>query len=111
MIDIQISNMEKATLVEVSGRIDSSNADQLGSALTGTVSNGQTQIVLDLSAVEYMSSAGLREIVSVYRKLEAASGDLRIAQPSVRVMDVLEMSGLDTMLQIYPTQVDALGSD
>ena len=110
MIDINVSDREGATLVEVSGRIDSMNANQLGEALSNEIDGGRIRLVLDLSAVDYMSSAGLREIVASLKKVKRATGDLRIAQPSERVREVLEMAGLDTIFQIFPTQGEALGS-
>ena len=110
MVDFRVSELEQVTLIEVSGRIDSMNANELGEALSGEIERGSRQIVLDLSKVSYMSSAGLRELVAAYHKLQDVSGDLRLAQPSSRVQDVLEMSGLDTIFQIFPTQVDAVGS-
>jgi len=110
MVDFRVSELEQVTLIEVSGRIDSMNANELGEALSGEIERGSRQIVLDLSNVSYMSSAGLRELVAAYNKLQNVSGDLRLAQPSSRVQDVLEMSGLDTIFQIFPTQVEAVGS-
>lgn len=110
MIDINVSGKEHVTLVEVSGRVDSMNASQLGEALANEVESGNTQLVLDLSKVDYMSSAGLRELVASLKKVKRASGDLRIAQPSERVREVLEMAGLDTIFHIYPTQLDAISS-
>jgi anti-sigma B factor antagonist len=110
MIDINVSERDGATLVEVSGRIDSMNANQLGEALSNEIDGGRIRLVLDLSGVDYMSSAGLREIVASLKKVKRATGDLRIAQPSERVREVLEMAGLDTIFQIFPTQGEALGS-
>ena len=110
MLDFHISEVEQVTLIEVSGRIDSMNANELGETLSAEIEGGSRQVVLDLSQVSYMSSAGLRELVAAYRKLQDISGDLRLAQPSSRVQDVLEMSGLDTIFHIYATQVDAVGS-
>jgi anti-sigma B factor antagonist len=110
MIDITVSGQEHVTLVEVRGRVDSMNADQLGDRLSKAIDGGQTHIVLDLSGVDYMSSAGLREIVTALKKAKRLTGDVRIAQPSYRVREVLEMAGLDTILQIYPTQNEAIGS-
>jgi anti-sigma B factor antagonist len=110
MIEINVSDHNQVTLVEVSGRVDSMNANQFGSALISQIDDGNTHIVLDLSSVEYMSSAGLREIVTSLKKAKKAKGDLRLAQPSQRVREVLEMAGLDTIFHIYPTQADALGS-
>jgi anti-sigma B factor antagonist len=108
-MDINVSEHASVTLVEVSGRIDSMNANQLGEALSNTIDGGHLNMVLDLANVEYMSSAGLREIVSALKKVRG-KGDVRLAQPSHRVREVLEMAGLDTIFQIFPTQAGAVGS-
>ncbi|QPC81019.1 STAS domain-containing protein [Phototrophicus methaneseepsis] len=110
MVEINVSNQAQVTLVEVSGRVDSMTANQMGSALGSQISDGRVHLVLDLSAVDYMSSAGLREIVTALKSVKRASGDLRIAQPSDRVREVLEMSGLSTIFRIYATQADAVKS-
>lgn len=109
MMNINVSAHNNVTLVEVSGRIDSMNANQLGEALSTEIDNGHIHMVLDLANVEYMSSAGLREIVSALKKVRG-KGDVRIAQPSHRVREVLEMAGLDTIFQIFPTLAGAMGS-
>ena len=111
MIDINVQPMEdQVTLVEVSGRIDSMNANELGAALSDTIDGGHIRLVLDLRSVEYMSSAGLREIVTALKKVKRETGDMRLAQPSPRVREVLEMAGLDTIFRIFPTQGEAIGS-
>ncbi|MFN8451948.1 MAG: STAS domain-containing protein [Anaerolineae bacterium] len=110
MLDFRVTDQDHVTLLEVSGRIDSMNAEELGRALSDEMARGSKQIVLDLAKVSYMSSAGLRELVAAYRKLQEMSGDLRLAQPSSRVLDVLEMSGLDTIFQIFQTRMEAVGS-
>lgn len=109
-MDINVSEQSNVTLVEVSGRVDSMNANELGEALTGEIDGGKTHLVVDLSRVDYMSSAGLREIVAGLKRVKKASGDLRIAQPSDRVREVLEMAGLDTIFRIFSTQDEAVGS-
>lgn len=110
MIDIHTSDHNRVWLIEVSGRVDSMNANQLGDALSGAIETGSIQLVLDLQRVDYMSSAGLREIVTALKKLKRASGDLRLAQPSDRVREVLEMAGLDTIFRIFSTQSEAIQS-
>ncbi len=108
-MNIKVSERDHVTLVEASGRIDSMNAHELGEALIREIEGGHVHLVLDLASVDYMSSAGLREIVSALKKVRS-SGDLRLAQPSPRVQEVLEMAGLDTIFQIYPSQIEAVGS-
>ncbi|RMG89138.1 MAG: anti-sigma factor antagonist [Chloroflexi bacterium] len=110
MLNINVSKIDHVALIEVQGRIDSTTALEFGQALASAIDDGERNIVLDLANVDYMSSAGLREIVSALKKVKRASGDLRIAQPSTRVSEVLEMAGLDTILQIFPNQTDAVSS-
>jgi anti-sigma B factor antagonist len=110
MVEIDVTGQDEVTLVRVSGRVDSMNANEFGEAINTQIDDGHVMIVLDLSSVEYMSSAGLREIVTSLKKAKKAQGDLRLAQPSQRVREVLEMAGLDTIFRIYSTQDEALGS-
>jgi len=110
VMEINTSEMKRVFLFEVIGRVDSNNANELGSALDAAVDDGKTNLVLDLGSVEYMSSAGLREMVRVLKRVKRTGGDLRIASPSDRVREVLELAGLDSIFEIYPTQVEAVGS-
>lgn len=110
VMEINASEMKRVQLFEVSGRVDSTNASELGLAMDRAADEGRNHIVLDLGGVEYMSSAGLREMVRVLKRVKRSGGDLRIANPSERVREVLELAGLDTIFEIYPTQVEAVGS-
>lgn len=109
-MDITVSEMRRVTLIEVNGRIDSTNATKLGEALNEQIDAGRHQLVVDLAQVDYMSSAGLRELVAAVKKLRKISGDLRVASPSSRVREVLDLAGLDTIFQMFTTQVEAVGS-
>lgn len=108
-MNIQLSTQPNVAIIEVAGRIDSNNANQFGDALNGVIAQNHNQLVLDLAGVDYMSSAGLREIVAAAKKLQG-KGELRLAQPSDRVREVLEMTGLDSVFQIFPSQAEAVSS-
>ncbi|NDJ77853.1 MAG: STAS domain-containing protein [Chloroflexi bacterium] len=110
VMEINSSQMKRVQLFEVVGRVDSTNATELGQTMDRAVDDGRNNVVLDLGGVEYMSSAGLREMVRVLKRVKRGGGDLRIANPSERVQEVLELAGLDTIFEIYPTQVEAVGS-
>jgi anti-sigma B factor antagonist len=111
-MDVTIREFKNVDLVEVTGRVDSSTAPKLDQVLKGLVDKGRSRIVLDLKDVDYLSSAGLRAMISCLREVQKPifGGDLRIAQPSQRVMEVLELAGLDAVLKIYDDQVGAVGS-
>ncbi len=110
MMEISTSEHGSVAVIEVKGRVDSATAPQFGEALSTPMSGGFRHLVLDLQQVDYMSSAGLRELVNVYKRANKNAGDLRLVQPSERVQEILEIAGLDTVFQIFPTQMDAIGS-
>ncbi|MCL4249034.1 MAG: anti-sigma factor antagonist [Anaerolineae bacterium] len=99
-----------AWIVEISGRVDSTTASQLGDMLDEFEASGAQSLAIELASVEYMSSAGLRELVSGLKKLKASSKQLVLVAPSDRVKEVLELAGLDTIFDIYPNMAEALSS-
>ena len=109
-MEITITDMNRVTLFKIDGRIDSSNAGQLGDALNDRISEGTLYIVVDLEKVDYMSSGGLRELVAALKHVKKDGGDLRLCSPSQRVKEVLELAGLDSLFQVFDTQVLAVGS-
>jgi len=110
MLDITVENFKRVDMVSVSGRIDGSNASELEAAFGGLTGDGRYQLVAELNGVDYMSSAGLRALVATMRECKKHRGDLRIASPSERVKEVLELAGLDTIFQIYEDSASAVGS-
>ncbi len=109
-MEITVSELKRVTLFVIQGRVDSTNASELGEALKSQLSSGRYRLVIDLSGVEYMSSAGLREMVTALKTARKNGGDVRLANPSDRVREVLELAGLDSIFEIYPSQVEAVGS-
>jgi len=111
---ITVENMKRVTLVTVSGRVDSSNAAELDNTLKGIMNDGIYSIVLNLSAVSYMSSAGLRALVSALRECKKHRGDVRLSEPSERVAEVLDLAGLTVaeapLFQVFDDNITAVGS-
>ena len=109
-LEINVTEMNRVDLLEISGRVDSNTAPQLSEALNKQIEKGTTNFVVDLQKTSYMSSAGLRELVSVLKQVKKDGGDLRLCTPSERVSDVLELAGLNSIFEIYDDQVVAVGS-
>lgn len=109
-MDIVTQEYKRVAVVAVAGRVDSATAPDLESKLRELVDAGKSQIVLDLKDVEYMSSAGLRAMVSTLKSVKRVNGDLRLANPSTRVEEVLRLAGLTSIFSIHPTQEEAVGS-
>ena len=107
---INITEVKGVKVIEVTGRMDGDSSPEVGRALDAIIDAGHSKLVLDLGSVDYISSPGLREVVRVYKRAQQVGGDLRIANPSDRVMTVFELAGLDTMIHIYDSDVAAINS-
>ena len=88
IVNIYVEDLKRVELVRVSGRIDSSNAAQFDGVLKEVVSR-KNNVVLEMSEVDYISSAGLRAMIALLRECKKHKGDVRLAAPSERVVDCL----------------------
>jgi anti-anti-sigma factor len=109
-MNIETRELKHVSVVTVSGRVDSATAPDLQKALQALLDANHNQLVLELKDVDYMSSAGLRVLVSVQKAAKKNGGALRLAQLSTRVKEVVELAGLAPVLDIYPDVVEAVGA-
>lgn len=110
MLDISVQSLKRVDLITLSGRVDSSTAPELEETLEDRIDEGRFNLVLDLSDVNYLSSAGLRALVSALRTCKKKGGDVRIANPSERVSEVMALAGLDSLFTMYDDVTVAVGS-
>ena len=109
-MQIDVVETGGVAVVVIEGRVDSTTASSVGQVLNETLATGATRLVIDLEAVDYVSSAGFREFIAALKKTNEVDGDLRLASPSERVREVLELTGLASVLAIHDTRSDAVGS-
>jgi len=95
------SDPQHVQIVEVLGRVDNHTVGELAALLEQAIAKGQNQLVIDMSGVQYMNSAGLRELVRIYEQVARSGGMVHIANPSPQVQTLLELVGLDTVFQIH----------
>ena len=109
-VTISVQPGPVAYIVTVVGRVDSSNANELDTTLAQLISDGHNKLVLELTEITYMSSAGLRAIVSALRSVKKKHGDVRIAAPSERVSEVFALAGLNPLFQTFADVETAVNS-
>lgn len=97
------------TVVAVSGRVDSVTAAALSKELEKALRSG-IRIVLNMKAVEYLSSAGVRAILKASQDAKKSGGGVRLAQIPALVNEVLENVGVTQILQTYATVDEAVAS-
>jgi anti-anti-sigma factor len=109
-VDIQTQEHKRVVVVSVTGRIDSATASEFEDALNEFTQQGKNNIVLDLSEVDFISSAGLRVLVTARKAVKGAGGEIAIANSSDQVLETLEIAGLDVLFDQYPDRETAVGS-
>jgi anti-anti-sigma factor len=92
----------------VGGRIDTLSASVVERVLQDAVLDGKRNIVLDMSDVNYINSAGSRTLANVLVRLRARGGDLKLAALSQRALRVFRIIGFDKVFALYDTVEMAL---
>jgi anti-anti-sigma factor len=96
------------TVVQPDGRIDTLAAEQLDQALQAAVSGGSNKVVVDMSKVEYISSAGLRSLAAMLVKCRDEGGDMKLAALNERVTRVFKIIGFDLLMSVTDTPEAAI---
>jgi len=110
-MEISIKQFKSCDMVIVNGRIDSSTAPQLTETLESITDSGRFKIVLDMSKLEYMSSAGFRALLSSQRVCKRYNrGEIVLAVVPQRVQEALELAGFTELFKTFNDTVDAVGS-
>jgi anti-anti-sigma factor len=105
---VSIEQLGEACLIRVIGDLDLSTADRLGSALDAARADGVTTLV-DLSAVNFIDSAGLRVLLRSAEAVDAHRWDWRIVRASSAVWRLAEVSGTTSVLPLPPARSAAHG--
>lgn len=93
--------------IALRGRLDAAWSNSVNKSLQDTVHSGCHRIALDLSEVDYLSSAGIRVLVVLAKNLNGIGGTLRLVDPSPTVSEVLKLVGFQQLLDTFKTPVPA----
>lgn len=97
------------TVLTLAGKLTSDDSGQLKSKVTSLMDAGKTQIVLNLAAVTYIDSSGLGEMVSCHTTAKQ-KGAVKLANLGKRIQDLLVMTKLMMVFDVYNSEDEALKS-
>ena len=95
---IEIKRNAEETIIEIGGRLDTTTAPTLDKTINEDIGDTKN-LVLDIKALEYISSAGLRVLLSAQKKLQQI-GSMKVTNVCEEVMEVFEMTGFADILTI-----------
>ena len=101
MMDISTSERDGVTTLALTGRLDANTAPRLEEETQKIFADREkVALVLDLAELEYLSSAGLRVLLTILKTVNGFGGSLRIRNSNESVRDVFEMTGFARILPL-----------
>jgi anti-anti-sigma factor len=110
-MDITTRTQNGVTLVVFAGSLDSNTSPKAQQTLEGILASGARKLAVDCTALDYISSAGLRVLLGTAKRLSGAGGAggaLRLFGLNQTVREVFDISGFSTILAVFATEADAL---
>lgn len=110
-MEITTQQFKRCDLLSVKGKVDSFTAPDLIKAIEALNKKNRFKIILDLSKLEYMSSAGFRALLLGQRTCKRYNrGEIVLASVPKKVMDALELTGFSPLFKIIDEITPAVGN-
>ncbi len=110
-MDISTKEFKHCHLITLRGRVDSATAPQFTQIMDNLMNKGVYKFVIDMSGLEYMSSAGFRALLSAQRSCKRYNrGEVILASVPPRIHEALELAGFTELFKSFPAPLEAVGS-
>ena len=110
-LEFSSRTLDDYIIVEVLGELDLISAPCLQEELLGILVQRGNKVILDLSRLTFMDAAGLRVLLAINRRAGLLGGTFSLAAPQGSVARILELTGLDQYLAVFPTVAKAIAAD
>ena len=107
-IEIEQEQVGSVRVLDLNGRLDTETAVDVELALQDLLAAGEREFLIDLSGIGYVSSAGLRVLLSLAKHLDGGKGSLRLCGLNAAVTQVFDVAGFSKLFAIFPDRTAAL---
>ncbi len=109
-MDLKQESRAGVTVVTACGRLDAASSSIFADRLGQLVAGAQPRLVVDFAGVDFVSSAGLRAVLTLFKKIKAANGVFALCAVQGPVREVLDITGFTTMIDLHPELSSALAA-
>ena len=95
-------------VVTAQGRLDGTTSPIFSQRFEKLITGDRPKLLIELSGIDFVTSAGLRAVLGVVKKVKAANGLLAVCGVRPPVREILDITGITPMMQIYPVRSDGL---
>jgi anti-anti-sigma factor len=97
-------------VLDMTGRLDGSTSGKAHDAVVGFANSKPKKVILNLEKLDFVTSAGLRVILTLAKLLQSANGELKICRANANVKEVLETSGFHSLIKMFDDEKAAIAS-
>jgi len=106
-----IKNNGEITVIELQGKITIGEGDvKLRNIIKEQLSEGNKKLLLNLAKVSYMDSSGIGELVGTFTTVKNAGGELKLANLTSKIKDIMQLTALITVFEVFDSVEDAVNS-
>ena len=110
-MEITTQEFKHCDLFKVQGRVDSATAPEFSKVLEKANTDGHFKLIVDMSELEYMSSAGSRALLAAQRNCKRMNrGELVLVSVPERIREALELAGFTELFKTFNDPLEAVGS-
>lgn len=109
-LDIRESTREGIAILSLKGRLTVGEASAVREKVSEVAAAGNINVLLNLENVEYIDSTGLGALVICYTSLKKAGGALKLVNPNKRNVELLLLTKLHTIFEVFADEQDAVNS-
>lgn len=107
-MQITVKTVGDVKVLEFEGKLDTQTSPDAETQLTQLIDGGAEKVLVNFGKLDYISSAGLRILLSAVKQLDTADGELRICSLNEVVREVFDISGFTTILNVLGSEPEAL---
>jgi len=100
----------QVAFIEVKGFLDAHTFEALEEEINGLFAEGIYRLIVDLSGVDYISSAGAGVFIGAHTEAQENDGGIVLLNPTPNVMDIFDLLGLTQFFPVAQTREEALGA-
>jgi anti-anti-sigma factor len=109
-LDIHESSREGVDILSLRGRLTVGEASAVREKVSAVAAAGNVNVLLNLEHVEYIDSTGLGAMVICFTSLKRAGGALKLVNPNKRNVELLLLTKLHTIFEVFADEQDAVNS-
>lgn len=109
-MDLHDERIGDTCIVTAKGRLDGAASTAFAEKIGGLITSASPKLLIDLAGVDFVTSAGLRAVLLLVKKVKAAGGSFALCGVQDSVREVLDMTGFTGMFNVHPARAEAIAA-